>query len=94
MALGAIESLKGFNKTLPVFGVDAIPEALQKIKAGEMAGTVLNDAKGQATATFIMAANLAAGKDVSEGLDAKIENKIVLIPSIGIDNTNIDNYLK
>lgn len=94
MALGAIESLKGFNKTLPIIGVDAIPEALQKIKAGEMAGTVLNDAKGQAEATFTIATNLANEKDVTEGLNSEMKDKIVLIDSIGIDTTNVDEYLK
>ena len=42
MALGAIESMKAAGKVLPTFGVDALPEALVKIEAGEMAGTVLN----------------------------------------------------
>ena len=45
MAMGAIEALKAHNKaSLPVFGVDALPEALALIKSGAMAGTVLNDA--------------------------------------------------
>lgn len=92
MALGAIESLKAYNKKLPVIGVDAIPEAIQKIKAGEMAGTVLNDAKGQSKATFDMVANLAQGKAATEGLDIDMKDKIVLIPSIGIDASNVDQF--
>ncbi len=92
MALGAMEALKLAGKSLPVFGVDAIPEALAKIESGEMAGTVLNDAKGQATATFQMASNLAAGKSVEEGLSSEVVDKIVLIPSIGIDSSNVAEY--
>lgn len=92
MALGAIESLKAAGKALPVFGVDALPEALVKIEAGEMAGTVLNDAKGQANATFLMVANLAEGKAPTEGTDLQLDNKIILIPSIGIDKANVAEY--
>ena len=71
MALGAIESMKAAGKVLPTFGVDALPEAIVKIEAGEMAGTVLNDAKGQASATFNMVVNLAEGKEPTEGTDLK-----------------------
>ena len=68
--------MKATGKILPTFGVDALPEALVKIEAGEMAGTVLNDAKGQASATFNMVVNLAAGKEPTEGTDLKLDNKI------------------
>ena len=92
MALGAIESMKAFGKSLPVFGVDALPEAITLIEKGEMAGTVLNDAKGQAKATFQVAMNLGQGKEATEGTDIQMENKIVLVPSIGIDKENVAEY--
>ena len=92
MALGAIESMKAAGKVLPTFGVDALPEALVKIEAGEMAGTVLNDAKGQASATFNMVVNLAQGKEPTEGTDLKLDNKVILIPSIGIDKSNVADF--
>ena len=92
MALGAIESMKAAGKVLPTFGVDALPEALVKIEAGEMAGTVLNDDKGQASATFKMVVNLAEGKEATEGTDLKLDNKIILIPSIGIDKSNVADF--
>ena len=92
MALGAIESMKAAGKVLPTFGVDALPEAIVKIEAGEMAGTVLNDAKGQASATFNMVVNLAEGKEPTEGTDLKLDNKIILIPSIGIDKSNVADF--
>lgn len=94
MALGAIESLKGFGKQLPVFGVDALPEALVKIENGEMAGTVLNDAEGQGTATFEIAVNLAEGKEATEGTDLVLDNRVLLVPSIGIDKANVDQFIK
>lgn len=94
MALGAIESLKAFNKKLPVFGVDALPEALEKIKNGEMAGTVLNDAKAQGKATFEIAVNLANGKPATEGTNLKLNNKVLLVPSVGIDKSNVNQFIK
>ncbi|WP_162871016.1 substrate-binding domain-containing protein, partial [Klebsiella pneumoniae] len=43
MAMGAVEALKAHNKSaIPVFGVDALPEALALVKSGALAGTVLN----------------------------------------------------
>lgn len=67
MAMGAIEALRGAGQKIPVFGVDALAEALALIKSGDMAGTVLNDAQNQAKATFELARNLANGKPAAEG---------------------------
>lgn len=92
MALGAIESMKAMGKNLPVFGVDALPEALVKIEAGEMAGTVLNDANGQGKATWDMVVNLAGGKAPTEGTEWKLDGKEILIPSIGIDKENVAQF--
>ncbi|PIJ50591.1 methyl-galactoside ABC transporter substrate-binding protein [Erwinia sp. OLTSP20] len=95
MAMGAIEALKAHNKkSIPVFGVDALPEALAQIKAGNMAGTVLNDAENQAKATLLMAKNLAAGKAATDGTDFKIENKIVRIPYVPVDKDNLSQFTK
>ncbi len=39
MAMGAVEALKAHNKSsIPVFGVDALPEAPALVKSGAMAG--------------------------------------------------------
>ncbi|MGF6905655.1 galactose/glucose ABC transporter substrate-binding protein MglB [Fusobacterium sp. PH5-44] len=92
MAFGAIESMKAAGKKLPVFGVDALPEALVKIESGEMAGTVLNDAKGQGVATWEIVKNLAEGKAATEGTDIKLVDKEVLVPSVGIDKENVKDY--
>lgn len=95
MAMGAVEALKAHNKTsIPVFGVDALPEALALVKSGAMAGTVLNDADNQAKATFELAKNLAAGKPATEGTQYKIENKVVRIPYVGVDKDNLSQFIK
>lgn len=82
MAMGAVEALKAHNKSsIPVFGVDALPEATALVKSGAMAGTVLNDANNRAKATFELAKNLADGKDAAAGTNWKIDNKIVRVPT-------------
>ncbi|MGY0394968.1 MULTISPECIES: galactose/glucose ABC transporter substrate-binding protein MglB [unclassified Fusobacterium] len=92
MALGAIESLKAAGKMLPVYGVDALPEAIAKIEAGEMAGTVLNDAQGQGKGTWDMVVNLAQGKEATDGTSYELVEKELLIPSIGIDKENAAQF--
>ncbi|NAZ94738.1 substrate-binding domain-containing protein, partial [Vibrio toranzoniae] len=95
MAMGAIEALKAHNKTnIPVFGVDALPEALALVKSGQMAGTVLNDANNQAKATFDLAKNLAAGKSATDGTQWKVDNKVVRIPYVGVDKDNLTQFTK
>ncbi|NEM18050.1 substrate-binding domain-containing protein, partial [Escherichia coli] len=94
MAMGAVEALKAHNKSaIPVFGVDALPEALALVKSGAMAGTVLNDANNQAKATFDLAKNLADGKGAADGTSWKIENKIVRVPYVGVDQSNLAEFI-
>ena len=93
MAMGAVEALKAHGNTkTPVFGVDALPEALAMIKSGAMAGTVLNDASNQAKATFDLTKNLAEGKPAGEGTQWNIVNKVVRVPYVGVDKANMDQF--
>jgi len=94
MALGVVASLQanGYftgDKFMPVVGVDAIPDALAKIKEGTMVGTVLNDAANQGLATFQLAKNVAEGKDPLEGTNWKFDGKAVRVPYVGISMDNI-----
>jgi methyl-galactoside transport system substrate-binding protein len=100
MAFGALASIQaaGFNTNgkesdmyIPVIGIDALPEALDKIKSGEMIGSVLQDARSQGVAIVKIAQNLAAGKGPVEGLEYTLdEAKAVRIPykAITVDNIN------
>ncbi|ACT07817.1 periplasmic binding protein/LacI transcriptional regulator [Dickeya chrysanthemi Ech1591] len=95
MAMGAVEALKAHNKSsIPVFGVDALPEALSLVKSGALAGTVLNDADNQAKATIDLAKNLALGKPAGEGTNFKIENKVVRVPYVPVDKDNLAQFTK
>ncbi|MGF1696798.1 galactose/glucose ABC transporter substrate-binding protein MglB [Vibrio kyushuensis] len=90
MAMGAIESLKAADSDLPVFGVDALSEALALVKSGKMAGTVLNDAGSQAKATFELARNLANGKPAAEGTQWEVVNKVVRVAYVGVDKSTLE----
>lgn len=94
MAMGAIEAMKAQGGILPTFGVDAIPEALQLVKAGSLAGTVLNDGESQAKAVYALAVDLGAGKDPKQNPAIKLEGNNVRIPYVGVDKTNLDKFLK
>ncbi|MGL4738752.1 MAG: galactose/glucose ABC transporter substrate-binding protein MglB [Cellulosilyticaceae bacterium] len=95
MALGAVEALNaaGYfqgDKTMPVVGVDAIPEALELIKQGKMLGTVLNDPLNQGKATVELAINAALGKDVLEGTSWQLDDTLaVRVPYVAITKDNI-----
>lgn len=94
MAMGALEATKAHGKKLPIFGVDALPEALQLIKKGELAGTVLNDGVTQGKAIVQMSDNLAKGKPATEGTQWILKDRIVRIPYVGIDADNLAEFLK
>jgi len=94
MAFGAVESLKAAGRSdIPIFGIDALPEALVMVERGQLEGTVLNDAKNQAQATFDLSHNLALGKDALDGTDWKFDDKkAVRVPYVGIDQDNLADF--
>ncbi|TCJ98329.1 glucose-binding protein /galactose-binding protein [Volucribacter psittacicida] len=94
MALGALEATKAQGKKLPIFGVDALPRALELIKAGELAGTVLNDGVNQGKAVVQLSQNLATNKNPTEGFKWQLEERVVRIPYIGVDKDNLAEFLK
>ena len=96
MALGAVNALQGKGyfkdpkKFMPVVGVDAIPDALAKIKEGVMVGSVLNDAKNQGLATLQLSVNAANGKDPLDGTTWKFDDKkSVRVPYVLINKDNL-----
>lgn len=101
MALGAIQALKeaGYfknGKYIPVVGVDATVPGVQALKDGTLLGTVLNDAKNQAKATFNIAYVLAQGQTPTKeniGYDIT-DGKYVWIPYKKITKDNINDALQ
>lgn len=94
MAMGAVEAMKAGGTVLPTFGVDALPEALQMVKADVMKGTVLNDGESQAKAVYALAVDLANGKDPKANTAIKLDGNQVRIPYVAVDKTNLDKFLK
>ncbi len=95
MAEGAIAALQtvGYNmeggsKTIPVFGVDALASAVEKIDAGIMTGTVKQDGEAMAATIVTLVENVLNGEELMANTDqyilatgedgAEIANKILV----------------
>lgn len=86
MAIGAIKALQkyGYNegdkvKTIPVVGVDAIPQAQEFIKKGYMAGSVLQDATAMVKAVYTIGMNLVYDRLPLDGTVYKVDDTGVAI---------------
>lgn len=94
MAMGAIEAAKAQGKKLPIFGVDALPEALALIKSGDLAGSVLNDGVAQSNAIMAVLPNVIAGKKPGEGSSYEFKQDYLRLPYIGVDKSNLADFVK
>lgn len=95
MAFGAINALKAAGVQLPIYGVDALDQALTHIADGEMNGTVLNDGVNQAQATLDLSVNAAKGSDVTAGTSWMIEDdttKAVRVPYVAVTPENYEDF--
>jgi methyl-galactoside transport system substrate-binding protein len=95
MAFGVITSMKAANVKLPVYGVDALAEALERIGLNEMNGTVLNDGKNQARATLDLAINAAKGQNVTTGTNWTVKTdgtKAVRVPYVPVTKDNYQDF--
>jgi len=70
MAMGAIQAIRSAGRTVNsdiyLVGVDAIPEAVDAVRNGEMTGTVLNDHIGQSHAAVDAAVRFINGQPVNK----------------------------
>jgi methyl-galactoside transport system substrate-binding protein len=97
MAFGAINALKTAGVKLPLYGVDALDQALTHIADGEMNGTVLNDGVNQSRATLDLAINAAMGKNVTEGTAWTLSTdgtKAVRVPYLPVTPKNYQEFRK
>lgn len=71
MAIGALQSIQAAGRTVNediyLVGVDALDAALNEVENGNMTGTVLNDAVGQATKAVECMEELLGGKTYASG---------------------------
>ncbi len=79
MALGALAAVQalGYNqddeaKYIPIYGVDATNEALDKIEKGQLEGTVKQDNVAMAEAVTALIKNKMAEKDWLDGTDYEL----------------------
>lgn len=88
MAIGAIDALQkyGYNKgdktkTIPIVGIDGIPEVQSLIGKGFMTGTVFQDYDAMAKALYIVGMNLINNRNPFENIEYNIDEKgVVRIP--------------
>ncbi len=95
MAFGAITAMKAAGVRLPIYGVDALAQALTHIEDGELDGTVLNDGVNQSRATIDLAVNAAMGKDVVAGTGWKLTTdgtKAVRVPYVAVTPDNYQDF--
>ncbi len=84
MALGALEAVKARNLTgIKIYGFDALPEALARVKDGSLAGTVEQFPGQQSRIAMDIA--VAYARDGKEP-----EKKLVLLTPIVITKENLD----
>ena len=84
MALGALEAVKAAGKkgSIIVAGIDAIKDALDSIKAGELDATCFQDAIGQGKGALAMAVRAAKGEKIQR----------TNIPFELVTKSNVDSY--
>ncbi len=85
MALGAVMALANAGRdNVLVFGVDAIPDALQSIEQGAMTATVLQDPVAQGKGGIELAISLIEGKTPAQ--------QVIRLPAQYIDKSNVKDF--
>lgn len=96
MAFGAVQAMAAASISLPVYGVDALAQALTMIGENTLNGTVLNDGVNQARATLDLAVNAAKGLGIVEGTDWVIDNptttKAVRVAYVAVTKDNYQDF--
>ena len=84
MAIGALQSIQAagrkVNEDIYLVGVDALDAALNEVMNGNMTGTVLNDAVGQATEAVNQMEALLGGATFSSGSQSVYVNYVKVTP--------------
>ena len=91
MAIGALQSIQAagrkVNEDIYLVGVDALDAALNEVSNGNMTGTVLNDAVGQATAAVEQMEALLGGATFSSG------NQSVYVDYVKVTPDNVGDFM-
>jgi inositol transport system substrate-binding protein len=86
MALGAYKAIEAAGRAgeILIIGVDAIPDALQAVKKGQLAATVFQDARGQGAGAVELAVKILNGEQV---------DKVNYIPFILVTKDNLHEFM-
>ena len=91
MAIGALQAIQAAGRTVNVdiylVGVDALDAALNEVKNGNMTGTVLNDAVGQAEQAVVCMEELLSGKTYASG------EQSVYVPYVKVTPDNVGDFM-
>ena len=92
MAIGALQAIQAagrtVNKDIYLVGVDALDAALNEVEAGNMTGTVLNDANAQAEKAVECMEGLLAGDTYAEG------EQSVYVDYVKVTPENVSEFKK
>lgn len=92
MAIGALQSIQAagrkVNEDIYLVGVDALDAALNEVQAGNMTGTVLNDANGQAAKAVECMEGLLAGDTYAAG------EQSVYVDYVKVTPENVGDFMK
>lgn len=92
MAIGALQAIQSagrkVNEDIYLVGVDALDAALNEVKAGNMTGTVLNDANGQATEAVNQMEKLLDGTTYKSG------EQSVYVDYVKVTPDNVGDFMK
>ena len=92
MAIGALQAIQSagrkVNEDIYLVGVDALDAALNEVSNGNMTGTVLNDAVGQATGAVAEMEKLLGGATYASG------SQSVYIDYVKVTPDNVKDFMK
>lgn len=98
MALGAADALKdsGISRDSEhwpvILGVDGTTVGLKAVERGELLGTVINDARGQARGMIELAKTLITGEELSKEFEL-LDGKYIRLPYKKVTADNIHDLL-
>jgi ribose transport system substrate-binding protein len=72
MALGAMEAISGAGKNIMVVGFDATDDAIESIKAGQMAGTIAQQPDLIGSTAVEYALKLIAGESIPKSVPVEV----------------------
>ncbi|MDO5687049.1 MAG: substrate-binding domain-containing protein [Neisseria sp.] len=94
MAFGAIDAMQERSMMIPVFGANALPEALPLIRDGKLNGSVSQNAPEQGREALNLAINLAEKQDLTRNTAYKVIDRELSVPNLAVDASNVDQFMQ